>query len=293
MNDGIHQITRELYDARSGWVNWSTLKHMKKSPAHYRHALISERNDTASLKRGRVAHIATFEPDQVGERCAVWRGGDRRGKEWKQFQRENATRDIVTETEWSSAEQIQRAVHGHQLASKYVQGGIPEASMFWTLKAPELGGVPGWEIKCRGRVDFIAKVGAIVDLKTSRDASVDGFAKLSAQYGYHSQAAFYVDGYEAITGTRLPYVIVAVEPSAPFAVTVFELDEQALAVGRQSYRELLDRLALCRAEARYPAYSDQLVPLSLPRWALPFDEEDADGMGLVFKESTEEAAQGE
>lgn len=292
MNPGIYDMQREDYDRLSGFVNWSTLKHMAKSPAHYRQALMTPPQDTDSLKRGRVIHLATFEPDQLGARCAVWTGGARRGKEWDAYRAKHAGKEIVTEADWDEVSQIQRAVHSSALASKYLSGGRAEATMIWTLSTPDLGAVPGWTLKCRGRPDFIANCGALVDLKTSRDASPDGFLGLSAKYRYHAQAAFYVDGYEALTGKRLPYILVAVETESPFAVTVFELDETALEVGRQHYRELLDRLAVCMRDNHWPSYSDGIVSLGLPRWAMPYDEEDSDDLGLVFPEETA-AAQGE
>src|SRR4051812_24246093 len=73
-------------------VNWSTLKHMRTSPLHYRHAVDSPDEDTARFGIGRAIHTAILEPHKLATDYAVFDGKRRAGKKWKTFEAENVTR---------------------------------------------------------------------------------------------------------------------------------------------------------------------------------------------------------
>ncbi len=165
-------------------------------------------------------------------------------------------------------------------AAPYLAGGKSEVTITWKHVAPTVGELPGFEVDCKGRVDFLADCGALVDLKTCRDGSPAGFGRAAFNMSMHTQAAFYRDGYAAATGRTLPYVIVAVETSAPFVVSVYPVPEAYLELGRDTYRAWLSRLATCRAENRWPGYVDGPTELQLPRWAAPNADEDVTGLDL-------------
>lgn len=286
MDDGIHMISRKTYDGITDRVNWSTLKLMEKSPAHYRDALTNGNKDSDSKKRGRATHLAVFEPDVYAGQVAVWEGGVRRGKDWDVFCAENRGKELLTRTEHEESRAIASAVRNHPAAGKLLSGGLSEATLLWTHRAPEFASLPGYQVECKCRVDFIAKEArAIVDLKTTRDASVSGFGQAAWRYGYHVQAAWISDAYFAVTKERWPFILVAVETEEPRAVTVFEVPERILELGRETYRNLLDRRALCLAENKWPGYAEETVELELPRWAVNFSEEDdVSDLGLVINE---------
>jgi hypothetical protein len=97
-------------------VNWSTLKHMAKSPLHYKHACENTRDDTPAFAFGRYVHALVFEPHRVAERYAVldgsfkldyivYEGGDRRGKVWEAFKAEHSGRLILKPAEADAIEE--------------------------------------------------------------------------------------------------------------------------------------------------------------------------------------------
>lgn len=288
LSDGIHQLSREQYDAITDRTNWSLLKFMAKSPAHYRQALLERgtgKGDTAARVRGRVTHLAVFEAERFASEVAVWTGERRSGKAWDKFCAENDGKELLKEDERTQCLAIQRAVRNHPVASRYLmRGGRPEITATWTYESPAIGAVEGFKVACKGRLDFVrSKEPVIVDLKTTRDASPEGFGKEAARYRYHTQAAFYADGYRAATGQDLPYVIIAVEPEEPFAVSVFRVPPQLMQMGRDEYRTLLQRLEMCRKSFEWPPYLEEEADLEFPRWAMPWDaDEDATGLGLNF-----------
>lgn len=276
----VPKLSREKYD-RIPRLNWSSLKLLKKSPAHFRHNQLERSEDTDARKLGRCTHLAVFEPERFRNEVVLWDGGTRRGKLWDAFQAEHAGQEILTETEWKQVQAIQQSVRNHPLAAPYLTGGQCEVSMFWTHKRPQGIDTPAYEVECKGRIDF--RTAVIADLKTTRDASPAGFARESWRYGYHTQAAWYVDGIKELTGLELPYVIVAVETAAPHVVSVFPVPPHVLQTGRMEYRQLLDTWHRCQSTNSWPAYLDGPSELELPQWATNEDvDEDPTGLGLQF-----------
>lgn len=282
--NGIYTgIPREEYD-RIDRLNWSLLKHIGKSPAHFRAAQLErETKDTDSLKLGRAVHVIALEPDRFFSTFAVWDGGTRRGKEWDKFKEKNEGLELIREEEYQLAKALAEAARSHEHAAKYLRDGTAEATMLWTTRDEN-----GVEFQCKGRTDFATNAGALVDLKTTRDASPEAFARQCWDMEYAAQAAFYVDGCAAAKGIEPnPFIIVAVEKDAPHVVQVYRIPEHILEMGRDTYRKHLSRLATCRALGRWPAYSDGELELTLPSW---MEQDNTAGMGLVFEEGETDAA---
>lgn len=283
-NHGVFPgMDRERYD-RTDAVNFSTLKIMGRSAAHYRHAILQPRKDTAALKFGRATHLAVFEPERFRALVVTWTGGARRGKAWETFEEEHAGLEILTEDETEKVLALQQSVRANPIAARYLAGGKAEVSMRWSVESSFSDEIPPAPVECKGRVDFIADAGAIVDLKTTRDASQSGFGRAAWNYRYHMQAAFYADGHAYATSKRLPFVFVAVESEPPFAVQVYRVPDAILQVGRDEYQALLSYLSKCRHESRWPAYGDDEMELTLPGWVMPNEDEDVAELDLLIGE---------
>ncbi len=273
--DGVHALSREEYDAITDRVNFSTLKWMEKSPAHYHHQLTArDDKDTDARQRGRVVSLAVYEPEKFRSECVVFDGKSRRGKEWEAFVDKHPDSEILTEAAHETVIAISKAARSCPMAAPYISGGKGEQTLLWTHVVPDMGAVPGYSVKCKGRLDFIANVGAIVDLKNSRDASPIGFGLQVINFFSDVQAAFYVDGYRAATGVLLPYVIVAVEPVAPYVTQVYRLPEAVLQRGREKYMGWLDRRNACLRDNNWGGYADAPIELELPRWAMPVADDE-------------------
>lgn len=277
----VHELSRKEYVDLVA-VNWSSLRHMAKSPAHYRYAISNVSPDSPARKRGRAVHIATLEPERFAIDCARWDGERRAGAAWKAFVEENAGRELLTADEYDQALAVADAVRKDAVASRYVSNGRAERAVTWNHRWPKVGGLAERTMALKGRIDFIADRGALVDLKTTRDASPGAFGRAVVNYAMHAQAAFYSDGYAAATGERLPFVFVAVEPEPPYGVIVYRVPDEILEMGREHYTALLDRLQLCRDSNAWPGYADSEQELALPRWAMPREDDDVSELGLTF-----------
>lgn len=261
-------------------VNWSTLKHLRKSPLHYRHALENPREDNARLALGRAAHTAVFEPDKFMLEYACFKGERRAGKAWEAFKEQHAGETILKIEEYRTCLAIRDAVRRHPVAAEYLAAGVPESSIFWTDL--ETG------LECKARPDWISvSKGALVDLKTTGDIDAHRFAATAARMLYYCQLAFYREGLKRAHDAEYPVVMIAVEQSPPHDVAVYTLDEDALYAGWEEVQVLLVRLKRCRNENRWPGRYEEAQTLRLPGWIWPDEESDtAIGDDLVFGPAT-------
>lgn len=257
----VSGLSNEEYHAAPG-ISKSGLDRLARSPAHYLAYLREDRPETPALRTGRLLHSAILEPDSLA--LAIGPDCDKRTKagkeEWAKFEAQAMGSEIVTADESEQIRKMRDAAYTHPAARRLLFApGQAEASGWWFDQTTgEL---------CRCRPDYHRLDGIVVDLKTTEDAG-PAFKKSCANYFYHKQAAFYCDGVAAITG-EMPagFVFVAVEKQAPFAVATYQLDAEALEIGRALYQRDLMTLAECKISRQWPAYSDKIETLSLPGWA--------------------------
>jgi len=166
----------------------------------------------------------------------------------------------VTSSDMRMALAMARAVNRHPYAGELLAEGKAEQSFWWDDLDTEM--------RCKCRPDWLRSDGVIVDLKTTTDASPQGFAKSIANFRYNVQAAHYLNGIKAHR-----FVFIAVEKEAPYAVAVYELDDNALGEGARLAARDLRRIANCRQQQSWPGYSNGLTTLSLPTWAFYGNDE--------------------
>ena len=184
---------------------------------------------------------------------------------WSDVQAEwlanNQARTVLTQEQWDQLHRMRDAVMAHPAAGKLLTGvpGKAELSVYWTD--------PATGVLCRCRPDWWREDDLLVDLKTTDDASLEGFARSIANWRYDVQAPFYLDGVKAATG-RKPrgFVFIAVEKKPPHAVGVYVLDAESLTLGRAQYVADLQRYAECVKSDSWPGYGDKIQTISVPAW---------------------------
>jgi exodeoxyribonuclease VIII len=261
------------YHALTSVISKSHLDLVARSPLHYWARYVDpkrvEPEPTAAMLLGTAVHTLVLETDQFAERyVAAPEGIDRRykaGKElFAEWEAQAAGRTVLTKADADLIQAMGRAVHGHPAAA-YLLGlpGKAETTHMWTDEAT------GLECKCRP--DWLVDDGSmIVDLKTTEDASPTGFAKSIANFRYHVQASWYLDGLERATGRRPEqFIFICVEKKAPHAVAVYAADAEMVAAGQVTAARDMLLLAECRDADYWPAYSDQIETISLPPWMRP------------------------
>ena len=105
------------------------------------------------------------------------------------------------------------------------------------------------------------------DVKSTVDASPDGFARAVPRYYYHQQHVHYTDGAQACGLDRKFFLFFCIEKTAPFVPTVCHIPAMAEERGRALRDQGLDRLKACLESGEWPPYSNEIVELALPAWA--------------------------
>ena len=137
----------------------------------------------------------------------------------------------------------------------------------------------GIEIPIRGLIDIVpskynsAFRGCLADFKTCAYAGPDGWPRTVKKYGYHIQAALYLDLFCAATGEdRTEWLHLCQENYWPFEIGRREMSQRFLDLGRFEYRHALRVYADCIREDFWPQYDDS-TPNVRPGWTLTEPEE--------------------
>lgn len=259
-----HGMTNSDYHAQSS-ISKSGLDRIRRAPALFRYFRDNPQEPTPAMRMGTLVHTAILEPHRLDDEIIVAPEVDRRttaGKAvWADFQIAARGREIVTQDELDRLNRIRDAVWAHPSASDALMMLLEvETSIFWT---DHLSGVD-----CRCRPDGIMHNGVILDVKTTKDARPDEFAKSIANYRYHVQAAFYSDGYQQAFGKHPKgFVFIAVETEPPHLVGVYVASEAMILRGRADYRADLETYRRCLASDTWPGLSDNPLTIDLPKWA--------------------------
>jgi exodeoxyribonuclease VIII len=244
-------------------VSKSGLDLIHKAPALYKYRRENPLTPTPAMRMGTLVHTAVLEPDTLRDRVMVAPKVDRRttaGKaEWEAFLVASEGKELVDADELDKLAAIRDAVWAHPSALKALRSVTDvESSIFWNKDS----------VDCRCRPDAITSNKVIVDLKTTRDASPEGFAKSVAQYRYHVQAAYYSDGFrEAFGEPPKGFVFIAVETEPPFLVGVYVASDAMTIRGRADYEADLETYRRCVAADNWPGYADTPLTIDLPKWA--------------------------
>lgn len=305
MQPGVYsndQLSSDAYHASEG-ISKSGLDEIAQSPLHYWERYLNPDREikapTPALIVGQAFHTLIGEPEKfsnqfalapskadypqavatiedITERAASLGISLPKGKKDAMFAALKASDDqavlwddlkeqivagktILSVDQWDKIHRMSDAVAKHPAARVLLQGGAFEQSHYWRhIDADAL---------CKCRPDYIRSDGVIVDFKTAEDASEDAFKRAAWNFGYHRQAAFYLDGLAATVNTPGPFVFLVIEKEPPYAVAVYEADQEMILAGRIQYMRALQAYSECRKANQWPGYPKTIQPLGIPFWA--------------------------
>jgi exodeoxyribonuclease VIII len=261
---GVHpDLPAETYHAVEA-LSASGIKKLLRSPAHYILERTQAKPPTEAMRIGTAVHTLLLEPHRAAEivEMPTFNSRSKDGKAERQAWLE--ANEGVQAFDSETFERVHRAAEAarvHPAAAALLSEGRSEVSLMWSDAAL---GVP-----CKARVDWLRDDGAMVDVKTTQDASADGFSKAIGAFQYHAQAAWYFHGAEHLLGaTPTFWAFVAVETEPPFAVATYVLDAASIRAGMTLCSRALRVYAECLQSGQWPGYSEEVQPISAPRWSL-------------------------
>ena len=118
---------------------------------------------------------------------------------------------------------------------------------------------------CKARFDMLQN-DVIVDLKTCRDASPKGFKQAVKTFGYHQQAAFYLDAAASAGLTEVDrFHFLAISKQHPYPYAIYELSPEAIEYGRSLNEKAIDQMKHCEKTGIYTPFNlhNRIVEISL------------------------------
>jgi hypothetical protein len=245
-------------------------------PARFRWERDHPPLSTPNMERGTAAHrlVLGTGAEIVQVAADDWRKKD------AQDLRDKARADgkvPLLAAEYRKVQDMAAALRAHPWAAALFDPdrGRPEQSLFWRDGLADI-----WR---RARLDWLPDAGrkrlVITDYKTTSSADPDSIAKSVYTFGYYMQAAWYLDGVQALgIGEDPAFIFVFQETAAPYLVNVIQLDWPALRAGAERNRAAIERYRDCTDSGIWPGYNPDIrdIPtISRPAWAARRLDEEA------------------
>lgn len=235
-------------------------------PAVFRHEQLHGRPNRSTFDFGHAAHKLVLG---VGAPLAVIAADDWRTKAAQQARAEAYAVGAVPllDREHQVVTEMAAALRRDPLAAALLDPELGQAEQSLFTRDPNTG------VMLRSRLDWLPQPDAsgrvtLVDYKTALSAEPGAITRAVASYGYHQQHAWYVDIVRALgLAEDVAFRFVFQEKTAPYLVTVVELDDEAVAIGRVLNRTAIDLYADCVKRDRWPGYAEGVELISLPPWA--------------------------
>ena len=233
-----------------------------------------EYKESPTLEMGKAVHSLILEY----EKQAVVRGpSDRRGNKWKEAkqQAEQQGKILLTERDYDTALEIAESAlfNSDFLRSRVsAKNFISEASIFTTCKKT------GMLIKCRPDGLLVPQddkgKGEILDIKTTQDASPEGFQRELRKYNYDLQIAFYLHTMRCASLPCSEMYLVAIEKTPPYAVGVHVLSEIYIKHAEKRMIQTLEKMKHAESSQDFSTGWPEINQVHLPAW-LEDDMDDA------------------
>jgi len=266
MKPGVyHNMPAAEYHSSPG-LSKSMMGKLAKSPAHLKAWMDNPSEETPAMRTGTLVHMCVLEPDQWGlmidePQC------DKRtteGKQmWSEFDRSVPKNRRLYKGERQHAEAIRDALYANPVVDDLLAAGRSEVSLFARHNSGTL-------LRCR--LDRLSP-DAIIDIKTTVDASPEAFTRNVCSMLYHLQDAHYLDLAERCGLSVKRFMFIAVEKNPPYCSAVYELDEEFRRRGMALREKLVAQYQTCTDMDSWPGYTSQITTLSAPKWAPTTNEE--------------------
>ena len=259
-------------------MNFSSLIKLKKTPAHYKWAKDHPIDPSPAMLVGSIVHTGLLEPQHLINEYAVAPKVDRRTKvgkeEWENFCITNMERTVVDKATYDKASGMMQSVRNHPFANDLLAPSKGTSELTIAFDWPD----PRNDMKAR--IDRLNGDDTIIDIKTTRD--VKSFSKSLYNFGYHIQAAIYIEAANSAGNAIDHYYFICVESEAPYGVGVYKLCLAAIDEGFMQATDLLQRYNSLSMYDEWPAtYNSSYSPVDLPAWAY----EESQGKATVGKVS--------
>jgi exodeoxyribonuclease VIII len=240
-------------------INNSGLKIFSQSPAKFAYWRDNQKPATASQIEGSGLHGKILQPElfekSFGKEAAPRKGSAAR-TEWEE---DNPRAVALTPGQWENVHNMAKSFENTPctIARELLKEGTPELSVWFDD--------PLTNLRCKIRPDMLKNNDIIIDLKSTKNGSPEGFYWEIKKYGYNYQAAFYTRGVNlayAAAGVKRKakaFIIIAIENFPPHEVACYMIPEEEIAEAQIQINASLEKYATCLKTDTWPGYPDKIM----------------------------------
>jgi len=234
------KITPEFLKTRP--LSYSSLKAFKRSPLHYLHYLTSTKEKTPALIFGGVVDVLILTPDQFELKYVVAPEIKRTTKEgkiqWDELVKLAGGKEIISQEMFQSACNIRDAVMENKKSREIIdQVGTVQRKINWD--SDDLPHVMFSDMDS-------TEGNFICDLKSAASAEPEEFQRSAFNFGYHIQAALYLEAFRKKMFRFPRFIFMVVEKEPPYSVAVFDkISESFFKLGMQEIDTLRTQFKYC------------------------------------------------
>lgn len=287
---GWYKDMKDTYYHTSNGTSSTTLKNwLVNAPNECLYKKYNPKPQTPAMALGTLVHAFVLEPETAEETYIVkpdrYRRSNADKEFWAEWESDNEGLLWVTGEQEEQAKMMSLSVEQHPEAQMLLKDSINESSVYWWYGNRGDDDDDGqYREMVKVRPDAITpNYPMLVDLKTSDDATYEGFQKSVVKYFYHVSAAMYLDGVnqcqellkETKWGVYKHFVFIVVSKTPAFDVAtkktvyntaVYSLEPEALEMGDVLYRRAMLRMHEGKRDD-YPGIPEGIRDMSLTPWA--------------------------
>lgn len=240
----------------------SSLSVLKRSPTEFHARFIAKTlktEETDAMRLGSAVHMLALEPERFDDQYWISTGpinastGKPYGRDTKKFAdwlaevEANDKRKLILQDEFAESLEIAKAFQSHPTIAAIMAASTEKVFERGYEMQYLVDDQDPIRLKCKPDC-VIPSEGLIIDLKTTSDPHPDAWRWSAEEYGYHRQAAIYLQAMEAYYGKPFRFLFGVVRSKAPYEVGVYELDEDSIHRGWAQVESLIAEYAKRKRE---------------------------------------------
>jgi hypothetical protein len=262
-------------------ISSSDLREFILCPAKYK-AGGEEDTESNSLLFGSLLDCLLLTPKQFPSRFAIQpetytddkgtsKPFTKQSNTCKKWISDQGNKTIITVDKLAEVNEAIAKINEDETIASFIKQSNAQVFISATWKDEDTG----IEVPIKALIDLLPREDSefsscVADLKSTRDASPISFNRSVFTFGYHIQAALYLDMINAVDESRDTFCFIVQENKSPFQPGKRILHVDFLEMGRNEYQKALSNYCKCLKSGFWPSYDD--TDEAVQGWSTCFPE---------------------
>lgn len=259
------------YSAWSQSMCKTFLDRRRLAHAYYVERSAVESSDKSPYRKGTAMHSAILEPKLFAQTVEQWPAGllsadgGIRSNDAKAYRDQAAAAGVILlkDAEYDAVKRMAESVQA--VCGTWLNGEAKkEHVIYWT--DPDSG------LPCKLRLDWWMELpdsNIVIDLKTSADASPEGFRTSVKRFRYWFQSDHYSSGVTLQNGKPTEFYFAVVDTEFPHTTALYSIDEETKRHAGEKRQRTLAEIAECLATGDWrEPWEQDITPINLKTWEM-------------------------